>query len=354
PEALLQGFQHIEDCQVHVVTCTQRPMRSPEKLADNIFFHSIHVPKLGWMRTGYQGCIRAVRRKLRELKPDVVHGQGTERDCALEAVFSGYPNVLTIHGNMRLISRVNEAKPFSYEWLAAKLERFTVPRSNGVVCITRYTQEAMAPLAKRTWVLPNAVDETFFSGSSPRRADPPTILCIGVVMPRKNQNRFITALDPLAKKHRFRVLFIGAVPEGRPFSNEFRDLIRERSWCEHLDFSGRDRIREELSKAWMLALPSLEDNCPMAVLEAMAAQIPVVAANVGGVPDLVEPNVNGLFCDPLDLTSMREAVERLLVDRNLAEQLAARGRETAQARFHPQVVARKHLEIYRDVLATRR
>jgi glycosyltransferase involved in cell wall biosynthesis len=172
-------------------------------------------------------------------------------------------------------------------------------------------------------------------------------------MPRKNQNRFITALDPLAKKHRFRVLFLGALPAGQPYSEEFSRLLRERTWCEHVEFSGRERVREELSKASILALPSLEDNCPMAVLEAMAAQVPVVAANVGGVPDLVEPEVNGLFCDPLDLASIRDAVERLLMQRELAERLAARGKESALARFHPQVVARKHLEIYREVLSTR-
>ena len=85
---MLQGFAALPEVRVHVVSCTQQPMRSPEKLAGNIWFHSLHVPKLGWLRTGYQGCIRAVRRKLRAIQPDLVHGQGTERDCALSAIFS--------------------------------------------------------------------------------------------------------------------------------------------------------------------------------------------------------------------------------------------------------------------------
>ena len=92
-------------------------MVSPEKLAPNIFFHSLYVPKLGWLRTAYQGCIRAVRKKLRELRPNIVHGQGTERDCAISAVFSGFPNVLTIHGNLRLIAKVTQARRFSFPWL---------------------------------------------------------------------------------------------------------------------------------------------------------------------------------------------------------------------------------------------
>ena len=69
PTALLQGFAEMPDLEVHIVSCTQRPMKSPEKLAENIFFHSLHVPNIGWLRTGYQGCIRAARRKLRDIQP---------------------------------------------------------------------------------------------------------------------------------------------------------------------------------------------------------------------------------------------------------------------------------------------
>ena len=162
PESLLQGFAHLPEVEVHVVSCTREPMKSPGKLAPNIYFHSLLVPKIGWMTTAYQGCIRAVKKKLREIQPDIVHGQGTERDCAISAVFSGFPNVLTIHGNLRLIARVNQARPFSYFWLAAQLESLTIPRSNGVICITRYTENAVKDLARRTWVIPNAVDASFF------------------------------------------------------------------------------------------------------------------------------------------------------------------------------------------------
>src|ERR1017187_1184757 len=119
PDALLQGFAGLPDAEIHVVSCLQQPVSSPEKLADNIWYHGLLAPKIGWLRTGYQGCIRAVRRKLKEIRPDIVHGQGTERDCAISAAFSGFLNVVTVHGNMRLIAQVNHARPFSFLWLAA-------------------------------------------------------------------------------------------------------------------------------------------------------------------------------------------------------------------------------------------
>src|SRR5215831_8235410 len=74
PEALLQGFVRRKDVEIHVVSCIRQPVVMPEKIADNIWYHGLMVPKVGWLTTGYQGCIRAVRSKLRELKPDIVHG----------------------------------------------------------------------------------------------------------------------------------------------------------------------------------------------------------------------------------------------------------------------------------------
>jgi glycosyltransferase involved in cell wall biosynthesis len=88
----------------------------------------------------------------------------------------------------------------------------------------------------------------------------------------------------------------------------------------------------------------------MVVLEAMAARVPVLAANVGGVPDLIEGGVTGSFCDPLDPASMRAAVEKALASPAASAQMAARAKRGAQERFHPLVIARRHLEIYGKVL----
>lgn len=351
PEALLQGFAQLPEVEVHVISCARAPMQSTERLADNIFYHGLLVSKIGWMTTAYQGCIRAVRNKLRQIRPDIVHGQGTERDCALDAVFSGYPNVLTIHGNMRLIAKVNRVRPFSFFWLAARLEALTIPRSLGVVCITHYTENAVAGLARRTWVLPNAVDAGFFEiDAEPPEERPPRILCVGAICIRKNQNAFIQALDSLARERPFELLFLGSIVKGRAFDDEFLKLVRERPWCNYAGVADREQLKVHLRQASALALPSLEDNCPMVVLEAMAAGVPVVAAKVGGLPDLVEDGKTGFFCDPLEARSMARAVEKMLVDRAAARELAARAKEQARARFHPRVIARRHLDIYRDVL----
>jgi glycosyltransferase involved in cell wall biosynthesis len=352
PSALLQGLSMIPETEVHVVSCTRRPIAAPEKLAANIFFHSLVVPPIGWMKTFFQGCVRATRKKIAELRPDIVHGQGTESDCSMNAVFSGRRNVLTLHGNMRRIAKLNGAPAFSYNWLAARLEGFVLPRCEGVVCISEHTRRAVQGLAPRTWLVPNAVDESFFAvHGDPGASDIPTGLCVGTICPLKNQNALIRALDPLAGNLRFRIVFAGEVAPGG-YGEEFRGLLRDRPWCQHVGFLSRDQLKTNLASAAFVVLPTLEDNCPMVVLEGMAVGLPVMASSVGGIPDLIESGKSGILCDPSQPESFREAAGKLLTDRAWARQLAVAAKAEAARRFHPRIIAAKHLEIYQQVLSS--
>ncbi|MEI8329917.1 MAG: glycosyltransferase, partial [Chlamydiia bacterium] len=189
--------------EIHVISCTQKTVKAPVKLATNIWFHSLHVRKSGWLRSGYLGCARAVRQKLADINPDLIHAQGTERDCAMSAVLSNYPKLLTIHGNLRLIHKQVGFRPFSAIWFQSILEGIVVPRFDGIICITNYTREAVAPEVKRTWVVPNAVDPSFLelgqqrvSSGNSRPSTPdarpqcPIILVVANIDPRKNQINF--------------------------------------------------------------------------------------------------------------------------------------------------------------------
>lgn len=351
PEALLQGFALLPEVEVHVIVCTREPLLAPAKVAPNIFFHCLLVPKIGWMRTLFQGCIRAVRKKLRDIQPAMVHGQGTESYYALAAVFSGFPNVVTIHGNMRRIAMMGKEKPFSYFWLAARLEQLALPRTQGVVCLSQHTRRQVADLARRTWVVPNAVEASFFEvQAQPSPGVPPRILCVARISALKNQNGLIRALDPLAARRKFELHFCGIVCESDPYDREFLSLVKARPWCVHHGFTQRGELQSLVRQASMLVLPTLEDNCPMVVLEAMAAGVPVVAAQVGGVPDLVEEGKTGFLCDPLDAASMAGAVEKVLANPAAAAKVARQAQQRARERFHPQAIAQRHLEIYQEVL----
>ena len=91
----------------------------------------------------------------------------------------------------------------------------------------------------------------------------------------------------------------------------------------------------------------------MAVLEAMAAGVPVVASRAGGIPDLFEHGVSGLFCEPLDVESIRAQIQRLLSERAFASKIGSQGRQRALEKFRPKVIAQQHLAIYREILKDR-
>jgi glycosyltransferase involved in cell wall biosynthesis len=351
PEALLEGFKLLpEDIEVHVISCLQKkPKSSPLKLADNIYYHGLHVPNIGWLKTCYQGCIRAVRSKLKEIRPDIVHGQGTERDCAICAVFSGFPNVLTIHGNMRLVAEFLRAKPLTYYWFASRLERLCLWKTDGVVAISSYTQSNVAPYARKTWLIPNAVHPSFFN--TPRRLDGlPRILCVANIGYRKNQIGLIKALEPLVDTTPLKLVFAGSGSETDSYYRDFKQMVDDRPWCEHLGVLDRCALQREMSQASMGILPSFEDNCPMVILEAAASGLPFAASRVGGIPELIKHNVTGLLFDPSSSDEISAAIARLVSEKTLSLVLSKAALESCKQRFAPKVVAREHLSIYSTVL----
>jgi len=349
PTALLEGLAKEKTCEIHVLCCLQKPLRSPAKLAENVYYHSVVIRKWGWLRGAYAGCILAMRRQIQKINPEVVHGQGTERYCALASVFSGRPNVLTIHGNMRQIAKVNHARPLSFLWLTARLERLALTRTDGVVCISSHTEKNVIGLAHRTWMIPNAVSSSFFDVAR-QETSLRQILCVATISRLKNQNRLIEALEPLAKEESFKLVFLGALSNGDPYATSFLRAVSGKPWCEYVGFANQAALQSALAGASLLVLPSLEENCPMAVLEAMAAGVAIAATNAGGTPDLIRDGVQGLLFDPNNADAMRSAVATLLRDKKLRESCARRARETASANHHPDQVAARHIAVYREII----
>lgn len=350
--ALLQGFEMLEEVEVHVISASPVHLESPAKLAGNIWFHHLAVPKLGWGKTLFAGCVLAIRKCLDEIQPDIVHGQGTERDCAIAAVLSGYPNVLTIHGNMRVHARRGENRNKPYYKLAALLEGFAVRRTDGVVCISSYTRELVEPSARQCWLLPNATESSYFN-AKPAPEPPLTLLFIGALDERKNPIGYIKACGKLISENGWRMRLCGEGNPDSPYMVELRQLAAEYPWIELPGWVSRENLLSEMEKAGLLVLPTLEDNCPMVVLEAMSAGLPVIASRVGGVPDLISEGKTGMMFDPLDPESMRNATKTLIADPGLRARIAAAARTEANERFHPRSVAEAHMKIYREVLGNR-
>ncbi|MBI4435747.1 glycosyltransferase family 4 protein [Candidatus Uhrbacteria bacterium] len=123
---------------------------------------------------------------------------------------------------------------------------------------------------------------------------------------------------------------------------------------DNIDFLGF-RTGAELAElyrgAMAVLLPSrVHENFPLAILESMAAGTPVIAAHVGGVPEIVDDRVSGLLVNPVDLPGWVEAMMRLAYDEDLRLSMARAARSTVEHRFGLDDHYRRLMVIYEEVL----
>jgi glycosyltransferase involved in cell wall biosynthesis len=351
--SLFDGFARLPEVELHLISCIQQPMQSPEKLADNIWFHGLLVPKIGWLRTGYQGCIRAVRRKLRELQPDIVQGDGTERECAISAVFSGFPNVVAMQGNMAELARLNRPRIGSYAWLTARLENFILPRTRGVFCNSSYTEKLVRPRARRTWLMPHPLRQAFLDPAPDPGPRSCVLLNVGTISPRKRQLELLDVAEALHRQGlKFEFRFIGFThPTGEADNEAFRTRIKPMEAAGYARYGGapeENELRQWFDGASAMVHFPTEDAAPMVVLEGLGRDLKFFGARVGGIVDSTRDMPGAELFAPDDWPGLTAAIARWIAQghpRPIGN--AALIRE----RYHPIALAKRHLEIYREVIA---
>ena len=330
-------------------------MRSPEKLAENIRFHSLRVPKIGWLRTLYQGCIRATRKKMRELQPDIVHGQGTERDCAISAALSGFPNVVTVHGNMKAIAEFYDARPLTFFWLAGKLETLALRRTGGVFCNSAYTEHLESPRAERTWRVTNPLRSQFFSPLPPPARNPrPILLNIGMLEPRKQQVEILAAAKNLWRRgFRFEIQFAGDANARTDYRADFFRALADaekEGHARHLGVLPVEQLVSAMDAADALVHFPTEESFGLVVAEALARNLKLFAASVGGIVDIAS-GVEGVELPPAnDFAALENSLGKWIQEGAFRP---AKAREAMRGRYAPEIIARRHVEIYQEVLNTR-
>jgi glycosyltransferase involved in cell wall biosynthesis len=112
-----------------------------------------------------------------------------------------------------------------------------------------------------------------------------------------------------------------------------------------------DDLRQRLERLDIFVLPSRGDNFPIAVLEAMASAVPVVATRVGGVPELVVDGETGLLVDPDDPKELGDSIERLAGDAELRRRLGRNAAKRIADEFDPTDTAARFVALYEELLA---
>jgi glycosyltransferase involved in cell wall biosynthesis len=358
PKALLEGFARMGgEIEVHVLTCTQQPVKCPAKLADNIYLHNLVVPKIGWLRTLYQGCIRAVRRKVSEIQPDLVHGQGTERDCGISAAFSGRPNIITVHGKMTEIEALHRSPIGSFPWCAARVENFTLPRTGGIIVISDYVHARVRHYGVPLWEIPNAIQQMFFD--FPRVAEKkavPQFINVGVVSDRKRQRELLQILCALREEGMaFDMLFVGSLKTSYApaFMQELQAANERFGGFSHVTRLGDEDFCRLFDTASAMIHFSSEESFGLTFAEALTRNLPLFASDVGSIREIAA-GLSGVEIFPLqDWAGLKDALRAWLHRGRFSAPRPGQAPRPIIERYHPDFVARKHLEIYRDVLARR-
>lgn len=110
-------------------------------------------------------------------------------------------------------------------------------------------------------------------------------------------------------------------------------------------------IQPVLDALDVFAMPSRCEALPYALLEAMATELPAVAAAVGGIPEVIVPGETGVVVPPADAAAFATGLQLLLRDQSLRTRMGAAGRERVVRHFTEQEMVRKTVQLYRDLLA---
>lgn len=353
PQALLAGFEKIPDVEVHVVSCLRAPVSSPAKLAPNIYYHPLLVPRIGWTLSGFVGCVRAARSLILDLRPDIVHGQGTERDCALSAVHSSFRNVVTIHGNMQELQRRKMLGHPVLGRMASALETHALKRTSGVFCNSAYTRELVTLRTPRTWLVPNPIRERFLSTrrSEAEAGDIPHLACVGVVTPRKRQLEILQAIGAIVREGTpLHLIFAGSLHESTPYGRAFAEELRKAEAAGYASFAGF------LDEAALIGLMDrcsgfihypLEEAFGLVVAEAMARGLKFFGSDLGGIRDIARDAPGAELS-----TSFEELARNVKAWARAGGHRVPEAAEKMASCYAPEVIARRHVEIYRELLRT--
>jgi glycosyltransferase involved in cell wall biosynthesis len=260
--------------------------------------------------------------------------------------------VATVHG-------YTDVSVWNRVALYNRVDRFALRRADRVVLVHKgmtATAGLNRPHDPRWTVIENGIKTRDMPVTEP--LDPNIVrycenrsLVIGAVGRLSHEKGFDVMLQGVAEilreDDRARVVILGEGPE-RP---ALERLAENLGVADRVLLPGyRPQARNYLRLFDLFVLPSRTEGLPITLLEAMHAGVPVVATKVGGVPYVLDEGLGGGLVEPGDPRALTAAIRRSVEDRAFASTLAAHAAAQVQARFTSEAMARKYLDLYREVV----
>lgn len=304
--------------------------------------------------------LAAVARLLQRLAPDIIHAQDRRAGLVASLVAgSKTPVVLTFHGVPdNAAGRWVQAGPLRgrhpgmsggsrlvADALVARQLACTIAPSEAIAGFLH--RELRVP-PSRLRVVPNGVAIPSLHGYG---NDIRTFVTVSSFAPCKATPLLVEAFMAIAaNRPDLRLRMIGDGPDRQACE----ELAGQAGQGSQVEFTGyRTDVDAQLEQADVFVLPSLNENLPLALLQAMAIGLPCIAAGVGGIPEALDADC-GILVAPGDVRSLRAAMERLIGQPSLAARLGVAARDRIEERFSLPRCADNHLRLWSDVLGNRR
>lgn len=197
-----------------------------------------------------------------------------------------------------------------------------------VVVQTEANKAYFKVLSKKTTVIYNPVDLKEYTGLALKSEKDKIIVSAGRLMPQKNQKMLIDAFSAIMKKFpEYQLVIYG---EGS-YREELESYVKALKLEERIFMPGSvTDLYDKMKSAELFVLSSDYEGMPNALIEAMCMGLPVISTKVSGATDLINHGKNGLLTEVGDKKEMENAMEQMLSDENLREQMAIEAVQLAE------------------------
>lgn len=334
----------------HRTTCVERGSLKVTYLAASKILNAA---------TGFGYTALRANQIINSVKPDIVHGIGTEHIWPTAALLSGYPAVVTVHGIMsNIVTKMDLPLLSRKRWLRlwfCFLEKWVMRRAKHLISISPYVEASLGELTNATtYPVENPISQRVFDLDAQPK-DSAKILFVGNTGKRKSLLTLLRAFVHLtegASAQNWHIAIAGPASK-EPYHEEVMSYIHQQNLEERVvfkEFMVPDDLTHEYRTAAVLVLSSIEETAPMCIAEAMAAGLPVVATNVGGVSHMVAHEQTGFVSAPSSPSEMAAHLETLMTSPGLRDEMGKQAKLVAEQRWRPDKIAQQTLAVYRSVL----
>ncbi len=220
-----------------------------------------------------------------------------------------------------------------------------------VIAISHYNRKRIVEWEpesrEKTFLVYSGVDAEYFSPKETKDHDRPfTILNVGSLKWQKAHSILIAACKRLSKDGKvFRCLIVGEGPE----RNNLQALIDQNDLRDKVHLIGKvyqENIIEYYQNADLFVLSSISEGLPVVLMEAMAAQLPVIGTNITGIPEIIEEGNTGFMVDPGNDQELHKKIRCLMEDEALRIKFGENGRRKVIREFEIHDNAKKLRDIF--------